>query len=481
MIKVFKDADFKKRIIHFMIPFLIQELILAFTALIGTLMIEPISAIPEYNIGGALAITGMTSAYQVFFIFNISTMALSFIGNLFISQHYGRGHLDQIEFDTYLLLKASLIISIIFTIICAVIPEQIMSIFVLGVDESTKADVIKYGAEYLRIFSASFVFTGITIIYYCVMRNVKMEKNVVFNSAYCLVLNILLNAIFVYGLRMGVKGVALSLVLARVIECISAIVIENVKGYIHFHWKDFIKLNKPLIKEYSHYIFLIFFSKLLWVLGTVAISIVVGMVGNKELIYANSLMTQIKSIVITVSSSAASAVCILVGRELGANRLTKAKEHGQDTMRFALIIGIIEIVVFMITLPIMYLMNIETFKSVSGDFDGAKSFQFLWIIYLIYATQLIPQAYNSIVCNGLFNAGGDIKIVAVFDSFTSWILFIPAIVMITVIPDFVAQAPLIVFCVVIVEELVKCPFFIKHYTKRKWIKNITGREGFVFN
>ncbi|MCQ2753286.1 MAG: hypothetical protein MJ206_03450 [Bacilli bacterium] len=467
MIKVFKDGDFKKRIVKFMIPFLIQELILVFTSLIGILMIETEPDVTEEMI------SGMTNAFQIFFIFNMSIVALTFIGNLFISQHYGRGHLDKIEEDMYVLLKFALIVAIIFTTISAAIPEQIMWIFARASTEGGP-EIVKSGAEYLRFFSISYIPTAITMIYYCVMKNVKMEKFVVINSAYCLVLDILLNAILVWGTpHLGVTGVALALVIARIVECISAILIENIRGYIHFHFKGFIKLNLPLIKEFSRYIVLIFFAKFIWATFYAAISVVVGRTGDVEFIFSHSLMVQMKNIIITISTSAAAAVGIIIGRELGANRLTKAKEHGQDALRFAIFIGILQMVAFIVTFGIAYFTNLDKLQ---GN-ENTQQLIYLAILYAIYLTQLIPQAINSVLGNGLFSAGGDIKIVSLLDSFTGVVLLVPAILLV----ELANVNPILIFTIVIIEESVKAPIYIHHYKKGLWIKNIAGKGGFVFN
>ena len=103
------------------------------------------------------------------------------------------------------------------------------------------------------------------------------------------------------------------------------------------------------------------------------------------------------------------------------------------------------------------------------------------MIYLIYATQLISQAGNSIICNGIFNAGGDIKISAICDAFTYWILLIPALFILYFAPEFAQRFPLVIFTIATIEEVTKYGFYVRHYKRYKWVKNITGRGGFVFN
>ena len=73
--------------------------------------------------------------------------------------------------------------------------------------------LITLGAVYLRIVSWSYLFAGVSQIYLCIMKNSgRTGRSTVFGSV-SMGMNILLNAIFIFGLlgvpKMGIRGLLL--------------------------------------------------------------------------------------------------------------------------------------------------------------------------------------------------------------------------------------------------------------------------------
>ena len=85
--------------------------------------------------------------------------------------------------------------------------ELLMRIF------TNDGTLIAIGSDYLRIVGVSYLFMGISQVYLCIMRSIErvVFAMTVFGSA--LILNIFLNAVFIFGLfgmpRMGAAGAGL--------------------------------------------------------------------------------------------------------------------------------------------------------------------------------------------------------------------------------------------------------------------------------
>ena len=84
--------------------------------------------------------------------------------------------------------------------------------------------VVSEGVKYLRIVAFTYIMMGVTQAYLYIMRSV--ERVVVATVVYLLSLicNIIMNAIFIFGLlglpKMGVAGAALGTLCARILEVV---------------------------------------------------------------------------------------------------------------------------------------------------------------------------------------------------------------------------------------------------------------------
>ena len=80
-------------------------------------------------------------------------------------------------------------------------PASLMRIF------TNDEEIIQAGVPYLRIVAVSYLFTAVTMVYLNIMRSV--EKVVIATVVYSisLVVNVILNAVFIFGL-LGIARMA---------------------------------------------------------------------------------------------------------------------------------------------------------------------------------------------------------------------------------------------------------------------------------
>lgn len=101
--------------------------------------------------------------------------------------------------------------------------------------------LISGGVSYLNIVSVSYLFTGISQIYLCILKNIYYAlKSMVIGSS-AVVINIFLNAALIYGLRffpeMGIAGAALATSISKLIEMAWAYAESLRKDRIRLHIK----------------------------------------------------------------------------------------------------------------------------------------------------------------------------------------------------------------------------------------------------
>jgi Na+-driven multidrug efflux pump len=104
---------------------------------------------------------------------------------------------------------------------------------------TSESQLISGGVVYLRIVSVSYLFTGISQIYLCILKNTDyaMKSMVIGSSA--VVTNLFLNAALIYGLwffpELRIAGAALATSISKLIEM--------ARAYVEFLQKDRIRLH----------------------------------------------------------------------------------------------------------------------------------------------------------------------------------------------------------------------------------------------
>ena len=124
--------------------------------------------------------------------------------------------------------------SLLFFGACELIPGLLMHIFTH--DES----LIAIGSAYLRIAGWSYLIAGISQCYLTVMKVTDHVGPSAWISSGAVVVNIILNAVFIFGLlgspRLQARGAALATTAARVIELVLCLAVSSRTGYVRPAW-----------------------------------------------------------------------------------------------------------------------------------------------------------------------------------------------------------------------------------------------------
>lgn len=96
--------------------------------------------------------------------------------------------------------------------------------------------LINYGVSYLKIAGFSYLLTGISQCYLVIMKTSEHAKTTAVISSMTVCVNIILNAIFIFGgfgiAPMGVRGAALATLIARIIELCCSVLISYKPNYL---------------------------------------------------------------------------------------------------------------------------------------------------------------------------------------------------------------------------------------------------------
>lgn len=374
---------------------------------------------------------------------------------MFVAQYYGKGDYTGISQVFSLVTKICGCIAVVFLAGTLFFPEQLMRIL------TNEETLIVLGSEYLRVIGISYVFSGIAQIFLAIMKNCGAVNMSTLINGVMVILNIALNAVFIFGLsgfpKMGIKGAALATVLATVVQFMWSVgyVLCRIRA-VKFSLRS---CEKKLFGRFWQKTVPLLINNLAWGIGFSMYSVIMGHLGT-DAVAANGIANISKNLVVCFCLGLGNAGSIIVGNRLGADRLQEAKEVGETLTKTAIIAGIVSGLVLIALSPFITKM-VDLTPTARG---------YLQKMLLISSYYIAGKSVNCMTIGGIFAAGGDSKFGMLCDSVTLWCIIVP----LGCICAFILKLPvMVVYFVLNLDEIIKLPVVYKHYKKYKWIKNLT--------
>ena len=401
------------------------------------------------------AMSAVSLATQVTFVFNLFMFAFMAGENMFVAQYYGKGDYTGISQVFSLVTKICGCIAVVFLAGTLFFPEQLMRIL------TNEETLIVLGSEYLRVIGISYVFSGIAQTFLAIMKNCGAVNMSTLINGVMVILNIALNAVFIFGLsgfpKMGIKGAALATVLATVVQFLWSVgyVLCRIRA-VKFSLRS---CEKKLFGRFWQKAVPLLINNLAWGIGFSMYSVIMGHLGT-DAVAANGIANISKNLVVCFCLGLGNAGSIIVGNRLGADRLQEAKEVGETLTKTAIIAGIVSGLVLIALSPFITKM-VDLTPTARG---------YLQKMLLISSYYIAGKSVNCMTIGGIFAAGGDSKFGMLCDSVTLWCIIVP----LGCICAFILKLPvMVVYFVLNLDEIIKLPVVYKHYKKYKWIKNLT--------
>lgn len=409
---------------------------------------------------GQSALSAVSLANQYQFILGGFFFGLSSGITMLCSQYWGKKDTSSIQAIMGIAFKIAVVLCAILAFGAIFFPYKLMQVY------TNQADLIQIGGDYLRIIGFSYLFMSFSQVYLSTLRSMERAHLSTIISSIALVLNIVLNALFIFGLfgvpKLGVIGVAVATTISRVVELLLCL-IDLIRGkYMKFHFRIFIGHHKLLFKDYLRYSIPALMNDILWTFAFTTYSIIMGHL-NADVVAANSVVTTVRDLCSIICFGISSGGSVLLGIEIGEKRMKDAKEDASRLCHVTLIAGILTGIIILLVKPIVFLC----FK-LTPQAQDYLSFM-LWIS----AYYVIGQAMNTVTIAGIFRAGGDSRFGLICDTVVMWFISVP----LGFISAFVLKLPpMVVYFILCLDEFWKIPIVYKHYKSYKWLKDITRED-----
>ena len=445
---VFKDREFLSKLLKLTLPIAFQSLMLASVAAADALMLGNI----EQN-----AMAAVSLATQIQFVQNIFIMSAIAVTVALGAQYWGKGDMRAIDQIFAISLRILSLVSLLFFAGCELAPRTLMRLF------TNEEALVGIGIRYLRIAGWSYLITGASQTWLAVMKISGHARETAVVSTGAVIINIILNAVFIYGLfglpRMEERGAALATLIARIAELAWAVIFSFKPGFVRPKPAEFFKRNRLLSRDFIKMSLPLLGAGLLWGVGFTAYSAFMGHLGA-DAAAANSVASVVRDLICCLNMGIATGGGIMVGNEMGAGRLDTAKLYGDRIFRLAFLCGFVSTGLMLLVTPL-----VMRFVKLSG---GAHDY--LLGMMLIMSVYMIGRCVNTILINGIFDSGGD----TVFDLYSLAIVMWGIAVPLAALGTFVFHwHPLAVYACTCLDEVGKIPWVCARYRKYIWLKNLT--------
>lgn len=364
-----KSYDFTKKLLTLVFPIAFQQFMLALVSASDALMLGMLTQD---------SLSAVSLASQVTFVENLFLMAMTIGLSMFAAQYWGKGDKVAVERIFAYVMKVTAAVSFLFFLAGMCVPGSLMRVF------TNELPLIEGGRVYLRTVSPAFLLTGISQVYLCILKNTgKAAKSSVISSV-SVVVNIILNAILIFGWfglpQMGIAGAALATVIARVIE-VAWCIFETVK-------KDSAKLRVCHIMHNDKRLRHDF-----WKYSSLVLSVLCGVASGIVLLALSPLILAVTDLSVTANAylkwMLVMCSCYMVGKSVNGTTIAGIFCAGGDS-RFGFLCDTVTmwcitvplgfLTAFMLKLPVLavyFIVNLDELVKLPAVYRHYKKYK--WV------------------------------------------------------------------------------------------------------
>ena len=438
---LFSNKDLKKLII----PLLLEQTLAITVGMADTIMVSSV---------GEAAISGV-SLVDMFNNLIISVLAaLATGGAVVTSQFIGAGHKDDACRSAKQLIFTATVITIFISVFVIVFNKPILRLFFGKIEE----DVMTNAIIYMIICALSFPFLAVYNSCAALFRSMGNSQITFKVSLLMNAINVCGNALCVYGLGMGVEGVAIPTLVSRTVAGIVLfILLKNPKNMIYLTKEKF-KIETDVIKRILYIGIPSGIENGIFQLGRVLVVSIIAGFGTVQ-IAANGVANSLDGLGCIVGQAMNLAMISVIGRCAGAGDEKQIRYYTKK------LLGITYLFTAIVNTTILLLLNnILNIYSLSPE--TARLAYILVMIHNGFAMLLWPASF---VLPNMLRACNDVKFTMVIAIFS---MFVFRIGFSYIIGVNMGMGAIGVWLAMLMDWAFRVICFIGRYLKGKWKFNV---------
>lgn len=436
---LFSNQDLKKLII----PLIIEQILVILVGFSDTVMVASVGE-------AAVSAVSLVDGINVLLINIFSALATG--GAVVASQFIGQGSIKKAQYSAKQLILITALLASVLMIIIIIFNGSLLQLIFGHVE----VNVMKNAEIYFLFSAISYPFIALYNAGAALFRAIGNSKISMINSAIMNVINIGLNAVFIFGFKWGVFGAVLATLIARMVACtviLKTLSHKNnelyVDDYLHWHF-DFTYIKKILTIGIPSGL-----ENGMFQFGKILVQSLIASFGTYS-IAANAVSNNLAQMQIIPGMAMSLTMVTVVGRCVGANDYKQAKYYIKKLMKITYITMAVLIAVLLVFTPIIlkfYVLSKETID---------LAYQCIFI-HTIFAATIWPLAFT--FPNAL-RASNDAKFTMIVSATSMWIF---RFCFSYIIGRYMGYGLLGVWIAMFIDWIVRSIFFIWRYHSGKWM------------
>ena len=392
---MFSNKDLKK----LLIPLIIDQILMWLIGFVDTVMVSNVSA-------ASLSAVSLVESINQLILYLFAALATG--GTVVCAQYIGLGDRKAAQNASRQLIVSVFILSALMSAVSILL----RSILLRAIFGTVDADVMKAAQTYFLITALSYPFIALNDASASLFRAAGNSRLPMLVSLGANIVHIAVNALLIFGLKLGVEGAAISTLLSRALAAAAllvfqrrpnqAITLDNLRSY---------RPDKKIIRMILYVGIPAGVESCLFQLGRLLVQSTVSTLGTT--VIAAQAMTGTLELLQSIPSMAIGLGLVTVaGQCMGAGRPDEARRYIIKLTKLSIaVMAACVAAVFLLTKPITVLAGMEA-KS------AALTFQLMAFIS-IFKVFLWPFAFTP--ANGM-RAAGDVKYAMIVSSISMWVL-----------------------------------------------------------
>ena len=440
----------RKFLIKLVMPLIIEQILAVSVGMADMIMVSGT---------GETAVSGVSLVNTISNLLIYVFTALATGGAVVAAQAVGAKRKDMANVVSNQLVLICFAVSLVITTVCLLLNRQILGL-IYG---SVEPEVMEQAVLYFYITSFSFPFISVYYGATALFRSMGNSKLSLYVSGTMNVLNIIGNAIFVFGFNMGIAGVGYATLISRAVAGIVVIMMLrnqsldlHIDKYLRLGWdwniqKKILALGIPSgIDSAMFQIGKLFTQALIVSFGTASIA-------------ANATASTIELLATIPASATGLAITTIVGQCVGAGDYTAAKKYIKKLMFWAYAMLWAENIIIVILTP-----TIASWYHLSAE--GDRLARILMWYHSACCVLMWPAAWT---LQSVLRASGDVKYLMTASILIMWVFRIGFAYLLTWGNSYLGSPLPGVLCVWIamtIDWFARCVSNITRIKSGKWIR-----------
>lgn len=458
--KFIGDRNFYRLVLAVALPIMIQTGITNFVNLLDNLMVGQL---------GTEQMSGVAIVNQLIMVYNICIFGAVSGGGLFTAQYYGKGDMEGVRNTfRFKLISVAALTAVGFAVFL-LFGKDLIAMYLAGSSDGGDIALAQESAwKYLLCLMPGFIPFMFEQAYASTLREggetiLPMKAGIV-----AVIINVSFNYMLIYGKfgfpELGVMGAGIATSLARFVEAGIIIVWAHthsgkfsfIKGlYRTFRiparlTKDIIKTGTPLL-----------LNEAMWSGGMAFLTQCYSLRGLNVVAGFNITSTLFNLVNVAIIATG-TAIAIIVGQLLGANKIEEARDKDNKLIAFAMMLSV-GLAVCVAAISPFFPMLYDTTAEAQAIATRLMLLQALFFPSFAF----MNSAYFTM------RSGGKTFITFLFDSVFVWVASVPIAFVCSRYTD---MSVYMIFLLVNLADLIKCVIGFIMLKKGMWIQNIVDNK-----